>query len=69
MQISKLIGLNWQVMNDHDRMAFAGVESAVAYIAEEEFNGSYRIFIIDGNKLQVIEEDTTFSTFELKQID
>lgn len=69
MQISKIISLNWQVMDDHDRMAYAGVESAVAYIAEEEFNGSYRIFIIDGNQLQIIEEDTTFSTFELKQMD
>lgn len=51
-----LSSLTFRVMTDSDKMGFAGVQSPVPLIAENE----YSLVIIDGDRCEVYGEDAEF---------
>jgi len=51
-----LASLNFRIMNETDKMGFAGLQSPVPLIAENE----YSLVIIDGDRCEVYAEDADF---------
>ena len=56
-----LSGLNFSVMTETDKMGFAGVQSPVPLIAENE----YCLVIIDGDRCEVYGDDSDFGPAEI----
>ena len=53
-----LASLNFRIMNETDKMGFAGIQSPVPLIAENE----YSLVIIDGDRCEVYAEDADFGS-------
>jgi len=51
-----LASLNFRVMDENDKMGFAGVQSPVPLIAEND----YALIIIDGDRCEVYGDDAEF---------